>query len=415
MASLADIRVHSRSSIDLAASAIAAILALSGLMMFYHGYAGFPELALPAGAGLLLASLVIGAQGYRRKRTEKKYDDDAGAMIRAIADTLPEAVIVRDLNGGVVFANTAARRLGADELAAGALANPDAKQNALQTKNAGSDPAAAYTRMPWRDMTGKLLGWIEINMLSQQAPPATPVTSQEEGDTANLEAMVLQRTAQVREMMAQLETSREEERKAIARKLHGELGGSLTALSMHLAMLSKSLPGDMVLRERVKQMKDLLNSAAATTRHIQSALLPDKLELFGLQAAVEDLAAQMSDATGIACELDFPEKSLSYPSAIEMALYRMVEEALRNVTRHAYATHVCVSLEEDEDGLGLCIRDNGVGFVPAELPPKAQGLCRMRERVVYMGGSLLVQSTPGQGTSVHITLPKQAMLQPQAS
>lgn len=418
MASLADISMHGRSSIDLAASAIAAILGLSSIMMFYHGYSGFPEIAMPAGAGLLLASLVIGAQGYRRKRTDKKYEDDAGTVMRAIADTLPDAVIVRDLDGEVVFANAAARRASVDGAWASVVANTrggdnhrllhGSDVNAVQMQPAGTDASAAGIQMPWRDMAGRLLGWIEIGTKPQRAVPAMAEFHRTDLKAADLEALVAERTTQVRELMAHLEASREEERRAIAQKLHGELGGSLTALSMHLAMLSQSLPGDVVVRERIKQMKELLNSAAATTRNIQSALLPDKLELFGLQAAVEELAAQMSDDTGIACELHFPEMTGSSSAVSEMALYRMLEEALRNITRHAYATEVCISLEEAEDSLSLCVRDNGVGFSPADLPHGAHGLCRMRERVVYLGGSLMVHSAPGQGTTVEITLPKQA-------
>lgn len=376
MATLADIRIPGRSSIDMAAWAIAAILGLSGLMMFYHGYAGFPELALPAGAGLLLAAGVVGAQGYRRKREATQYEDDAGLMmIRAIADTLPDAVVVKNLQGEAVFANTVARRQGSP---------------------------ASETKLPWRDINGKLLGWMEIAAVAEEAAPSPVTLPQNEIDT-----LVAQRTAKVRSLLAHIEASREEEKKVIAHKLHGELGASIMALSLHLAMLSKHLPNDLVFRERMRQMKDLLNSAAATTRSIQSALRPDKLDLFGLKAAIEDLAQQMSDSTGIACELHFLEQAVSRSAPVEIALYRMLEEALHNVTRHAYATQVDITLEEKADTLGLCIRDNGVGFSPADVQPGAHGLCRMKERANHLGGSLLIHSSPGQGTTIHITLPTQ--------
>lgn len=409
MALLADIRLPSRSSIDMAASAIAAILGLSGLLMFYHGYAGFPELALPAGAGLVLAALVVGAQGYRRTQARHLEDVDEGiAMMRAIADALPDAVTVKNLKGELVFANAAARSKISVLAPSRSSSAVCAEGPGRSSETAPMEQAGTEKRLPWRDRHGQLLGWMEICSASQVAASMPALVPQ-----VGIEAAVEQRTAQVRELLADMETSREDERKALARRVHGDLGSSLTALSMHLAILSRHLPDDEVFRERMKQMKDLLNAAAKTTRGIQSTLRPDKLDLFGLKVAVEDLADQLSDSTGIACELHFPDEPVTYSARLEIAFYRMLEEALRNITSHAYATQVDITLDDDADYVSLCIRDNGVGFSPADVPAGAHGLCRIRERAAYLGGSLSIHSSPGLGTTLCIRLPRQLRPEPQ--
>lgn len=408
---LVDIRMNDRSSIDMAASAIAAILGLIGVIMFYLGYAGFPELALPAGAGLMLASLVVGAQGYRRKKNGKNQNENAATLMRAIADMLPGVVIVTNLKGEVVFTNASAPSTALEKRTPGEQAiivagnrNPGAggphADRACPSHQ--SKPASTPMRMPWHDEKGAILGWVEIS-----TAPRPLSSAQEAPLESQLEALVVQRTAQIREVLAHTEASREEENKALARKLHGDVGSSLTALSMHLAMLARHLPSDSVVKERMQQMKELLSSAVATTRCIQSALRPDKLDLFGWESAAEDLANQLLGEIGIAYEFHLPNQTLSCAASIEISLYRMLEEALTNVKLHACATRVDITLEEEEEWVRMFIQDNGVGFSRAAMLPGKHGLRRIKERAAYFGGELLIHSVVDQGTKIEIKLPRE--------
>lgn len=376
MASLAEHRMHGRDGMDRGASFITFMLGLSALLMLYQAYADLSSLNVAAGAFMLAAALTMGWQSHRRSR---KACADTAAMMRAIAEALPQAVTIRNVSGELLFANSAA-----------------------QNTNDRHAATATAKRFPWRAADGRLLGWVEVN--AEAGSCADYVSGLSERD---VERLVAQRTTQVRELIAHVETCREEEKKALARKVHGELGSSLTAISIHLAILSRELPETPALHERIKEMKALLGSAAEVTRQIQSGLRPDKLELFGLNTAIEELADSVSQSSGIAFKLDLPEESPSYPSHLEIAAYRMLEQVLDNVTQHAYATRVNIALQEKDGQLKIVVSDNGVGFDPHETPSGAYGLCSLRERAAYLGGHAEILSAPGKGTQVSISLPAQ--------
>ncbi len=379
MASIAEHRMHGREGMDRVASSIAFMLGLSALLMLYQAYADLSSLNVAAGAFMLAAALTMGWQAHRRSR---EASTDSTAMMRALAEALPQAVTIRNAKGDLLFANSAAQ-------------------------NTNDRQAAAVTaqRFPWCAADGRLLGWVEVNAEAGSCADHVPALSEHD-----VECRVAQRTTQVRELMAHVETCREEEKKALARKVHGELGSSLTAISIHLAILSRQLPETPALHERLKEMKALLGSAAEVMRQIQSGLRPDKLELFGLNTAIEELADSVSQSSGIAFNLDLPEESPSYPSHLEIAAYRMLEQVLDNVAQHAYATRVNIALEEKEGQLKIVVSDNGVGFNPHETPSGAYGLCSLRERVAYLGGQAEILSAPGKGTRISISLPAQCEL-----
>jgi signal transduction histidine kinase len=414
LASIAEHRLHSRNGVDMAASIIAVLLGFGGILGFYYGYTRFFAVALPAAMVMLIAALVIGVQGYRRHKAES---NDTGVMMHAIAEALPHPVIVRNVDGDVIFSNAAARPL-LQWLDASPSEPPDLPScltmpamSAAQSGTASSGPAApVMRRQPWRSSKGQLLGWVEMPAGAEGDLSPTPLVSEQD-----LENLVTQRTAEVRDLVAHIESCREEEKKAIARKLHGELGSSLTALSMHLAILSRQVPDQPAVHARLQQMKELLSAAHGTTRRIQSGLRPDKLDLFGMRAAVEDLADSLSQSTGIACTLHFSENVRTYPAPLEITLYRMLEEALRNVTQHAYATQVDISFEEQDDCLTVSICDNGVGFSLHDLPANANGLRSLREKAAYLGGRVVIQSAPGEGSRLSFILPASRQAEPAAT
>jgi signal transduction histidine kinase len=218
------------------------------------------------------------------------------------------------------------------------------------------------------------------------------------------------RSADLSELLGYVCTSWDDQRRLLARQLHDSLGSSMTALTMHLALLTRQLPGETALLERSAQMKHLLTHIINANREMQCALWNDKLEFLGIKAAISELVTGFGDAHPIAIRASLPEQDASYPRLQAVALLRCLEEALRNIASHAHASAVDVVLDDDGDQIMLTVRDNGVGIGPAPLAAgvsTCHGLRLMRERAAYLGGKLSVAPAPlGQhGTVLTLILP----------
>lgn len=238
---------------------------------------------------------------------------------------------------------------------------------------------------------------------------------------AELEKRVAQRTAQyqqsearLRESEAQLQalagflqTVREEERTRIARELHDELGQALTALRIDLGWLrSKCTGADTPIAERLANAFRLVEQTVDALRRISEDLRPAMLDALGLAAAVENHVAKFSQHTGIRCELSMNREEFEVGDGVAIALFRLVQEALTNVARHAGADRVSVDIADLEDGIRLTIHDNGRGLAPGN-GRKTFGLLGMRERVKMLGGRLDIQGNIGEGTRIEAWLPGQ--------
>jgi signal transduction histidine kinase len=222
-----------------------------------------------------------------------------------------------------------------------------------------------------------------------------------------LEKLVASRTAEVNELLGHMESVREEEKRAIARELHDDLGSALTALNMHLAILFKKMPAESVLMERAGQIKTILSSVTEATRRIQVGLRPDKLDIFGIKFAIAEQVLEFEKHSGIACKANLPDEELAYQPQMDIALFRTVQEALSNVSRHAMATYVEVILDDNDTEVTLTIRDNGIGITQDSAEsPLTHGVRSMRERATYLGGEIRIFSREGKGTTVSMTLPK---------
>lgn len=222
-----------------------------------------------------------------------------------------------------------------------------------------------------------------------------------------LERLVAERTAALTELVAHLMTCWDDERRLLARKLHDSLGSSMTALTMHLGLLSKGLT-DVKALDRAQQMKTLLNSIIETNRKVQLNLWNDKLEFLGIKAALSELVAEFGQEHGITARVSLPDDDDAYPRAQGVALLRCAEEGLRNALDHARATSVNVILDDDGEQLMLTVRDNGVGLArPA--PPESlrcHGLRLLRERARALGGSVALGRVDGGGTALTMILPR---------
>ena len=210
---------------------------------------------------------------------------------------------------------------------------------------------------------------------------------------------------QSRNLAARLLTVREKERTRIAREIHDELGQSLTAMKIDLAWLASRLPRRNVpMLERIRSTLELADSIIQTVRRISTELRPGILDL-GLAAAVEWQAQEFQARTGIECKLRLPAQEVVAPDA-STALFRILQETLTNVARHAGATRAEVVLQKQRARLVLRIRDNGRGFDQADPSLSASlGLLGMRERAAMLGGGVSISSAPGKGTSVTAWIP----------
>lgn len=213
--------------------------------------------------------------------------------------------------------------------------------------------------------------------------------------------------AQLAELSSHLEAAKEEERERIARDIHDELGGTLVAIKIETSLLSSKLPADpLQLRKRVRGIEGLIDEAINTAGRVARELRPGILKDFGLAAAIECQADDFSqrvglncDTTGIAHEID-PDENTS------LALFRIFQEALTNVAKHAHATWVGITLGADGDILTLEITDNGRGISPQDMnKPKSFGLRGIRERMRDLGGSLELARNSPQGTRVILRAP----------
>jgi signal transduction histidine kinase len=223
-----------------------------------------------------------------------------------------------------------------------------------------------------------------------------------------LDRLVAARTADLSELLGHLATCWDEQRRLLARQLHDSLGSSMTALTMHLALLSQQLPADQALQDRSAQMKQLLTNIINTNREMQLSLWNDKLEFLGVKAAIAEQLTAFRDEHKIKARASLPEQDDSYPREHAVALLRCLEEGLSNIARHARASEVDVILDDDGEQLMLTVIDNGVGAgaAPLAIGSGHHGLRLLRERAAYLGGTLNIGAAPQQpGTALTLVLP----------
>jgi two-component system, NarL family, sensor histidine kinase UhpB len=212
---------------------------------------------------------------------------------------------------------------------------------------------------------------------------------------------------ELRRLSANLVDAREEERRRIARELHDELGQRLTALKMELASLSVPTPSaPSAPHERIAAMLEMVDETVASVRRIATELRPLMLDDLGLNAAIESLANGWALRMGIAVRLRLGKADPPVGDAASIALYRMVQEALTNVARHAGASEVQVELRREAGDLVLTVQDNGVGFTePSMYQEGSHGLMGLRERAYMLGGHLEVGNSPRGGGRIAVRLP----------
>jgi PAS domain S-box-containing protein len=226
------------------------------------------------------------------------------------------------------------------------------------------------------------------------------------------EAALRQSREQLRALLARLQRLREEERCQIAREVHDVLGQLLTALKLDMSWWERRFtritdePLRRALEEKVEATSRLTDMMIDTVQKISRELRPSVLDNIGLGAALQFEARQFQERTGIACEVSVPAQTFVLDPDRTTGMFRVFQELLTNVARHAQATRVVVSLNQSAESVTLEVKDNGRGIHEEELrDPKSLGILGMAERASLMGGRLEIHGRPGQGTTGVLTIP----------
>lgn len=210
---------------------------------------------------------------------------------------------------------------------------------------------------------------------------------------------------QLRGLSASLQDVREQERARIAHELHDELGQQLTGLKLDLSWLStRTKEGRAVTPDKVDEMRHMLDAAIASVRRLSTELRPLILDDLGFGAAVAWQTREFAKRTGLEIALNLRAESLVTDNALATALFRIVQESLTNIVRHAYATRVEIALLTDGKSLRLTVEDDGRGM-ENHANPDGFGLVSMRERANALGGSFHITSHPGRGTTIEVAFP----------
>ena len=209
--------------------------------------------------------------------------------------------------------------------------------------------------------------------------------------------------------------AQEEERRRLARELHDGAGQTLTSLLVRLKTLEKKNPSTD-WAPALEGMQEIVSQTIEQVREISYRLRPAALEEFGLSTALETLMQETARNSGLKVSCECALGDCKLPEEIEVTLYRITQEGLTNVLRHASAIEVRLELKPAEGGIQLCLEDDGVGFDPAHLPGEPEkkhlGLVSMRERAEMLGGILDVYTAPQKGTAIQVFIPLKEALVP---
>ncbi len=213
--------------------------------------------------------------------------------------------------------------------------------------------------------------------------------------------------AQVRALVSELESAREQERERLARELHDEFGQILAALRIDTSWIKhKAQDAVPEIAKRAIAMADVIEQAQQATKRMSSGLRPRVLDDLGLVSAIRALVTEFAARYDIACEIHISDDGKKIVDPIATPLYRMTQEALTNVAKHAQATKVQVELVTGRDSVILIVADNGKGIAQADQhKPGSFGLIGMRQRAVAVGGEMSISENVSDGTTIEIRLP----------
>lgn len=364
----------------------------------------------------------VGVQGTVRDITERKAAQEALVKLVAIAEQSSDAIVGKSLDGIVTSWNRGAELIfgyAAEEMVGHSIAvllPPERAHELAQFLNkiergqrieqyetvritkGGRRIHVSLSLAPVRDADGKIVGVSTIGR---------DITKRRD-DQERLQAT----SRQLRALSARLHLAREEEGARIAREIHDELGSLLTSLKWDLERAKELLAGRLKpavvveLQEKFMALEKLNALALQAIRRIASELRPSVLDDLGLMAAIEWQSQQFEARTGIVCNCDCLPEIPSLNATESTAVFRILQEALTNILRHAQATRVNIAIIEEAGELKLSIRDNGRGIAETEaMGQRSLGILGMRERAHLIGGELSISGVAGKETTVVVRVP----------
>jgi PAS domain S-box-containing protein len=392
------------------------------------------DIARPIGTGgalILLLTILIAWWYVRELARQARFTQalrEADDRFERTVESVMDAIVAIDAQQNIVIFNRAAEHMFGMP-AAEALGRPLAKLLPLRFRDMHvqhlqrfmSSQVRSRTMTEGIDIIGLRCDGTEFPIESTLAQtvigghPQLTAVLRDVTERRRAEHRLHELNQQLRQLSASLLDVRELERRRISRELHDELGQQLTGLKLDLSWLAGRIrEGRAVTIEKVDAMRRLLDATIVAVRRISSDLRPSMLDDLGFGDAVSWQANEFSQRSGIKVVLALDAVDLIHDDAIATALYRIVQESLTNVARHAQATRVDVSLRADDTAITLAIRDDGQGM-DTGARRAGLGLVGIRERAMALGGSLEIRSDVDQGTSVEIKIPLPAAPTPLAA
>jgi len=362
-------------------------------------------------AELARANASLTAQIDERRRAEAKLLSSE-ARFRTIVETSPVPLCITSMPGGeILYTNAPLRELFGLTTRNDALANiadfyVDAAERDKLVRQLSTEGSFHHTEIQYRRQDGTLF-WaiVTARVATYDDEPAVYVGLNDITERKRIEQALFESREQLRELSGYMEAIREEERKRIAMEIHDELGQLLTALKMDVSLLKMRLDGDSEAAKKTDDMRELVEKTIWMVRNVASHLRPAALN-FGIVSALEWLVEDFSRRNGIPCQFRINGSEPVLPDAHATAVFRIVQASLTNVVRHAGATRADVTLTSSATALDLHVSDDGCGFdEEAARTGYSYGMLGMSERARLIGGSLLIDSAPGAGTSVSIHIP----------
>ncbi len=252
--------------------------------------------------------------------------------------------------------------------------------------------------------------WFELSIASKSVEagisPRFIVLSRDITERKLAEKKLGESYSELERLTTYLEFVREGEQKRIARELHDEMGSVLAALNINAALLARKIPPEMTdILTDVTDLNKLIATGTQAMRRVVTELRPTLLDQVGLVFTIENYVQEFESNTQIVCSLELPEAELTLDGNQSTAIFRIIQESLTNVTKHARAGCVSITLSVVDSSLTLTVSDNGAGFDPHARMEKSFGLIGIRERAIMVGGEAQITSKSGRGTTVIVTLP----------
>ena len=330
-------------------------------------------------------------------------------VLRELLNLESDGIFIIDQAGVIVLVNREAEQMFG--YAHNALIGRMAASLISEHPHEGSKWCGIVSQI--RQPQGYGLEMLVVRQDGSEFPAEISLSVLEEGTKTGYAAVVRDITnrkleeGKLRDLTARLLSIREEERIQVARAIHDEFGQALTGLKMDVAWLRRNLlEDDTAVQAKLRAMTKLIDDTILTVRRISSQLRPAVLDDIGLSAAMEWQLREFEARTAILCKFDQDPGETQLDGDVATAAFRIFQEALTNVARHAAATRVEAGVRVEGDMLLLHVRDNGRGISDAEAnDPKSLGLLGMRERARLVHGEVRIQGAPEQGTIVEVRLP----------